>query len=661
MAFTVSSNEYRFGDRISKGRVPRFAKHAGVVFFDSLLLVLSLYLAIELRLSLADRAGLPPITLTYWLSVLGLSFASLLAFRLHRIKLETFDQHALSRLALYSASLVIIAICVSYFSNLFAPRSVAILFGMTFFVLGSALRYGIRFVIRWLFIAERQRLPIAIYGAGAAGIELAGALRQSDTHRPAVFVDDNPALQGFIISGLKVVGAARLSEMVAAGRVAQVFVAIPSMSALQRSTFAARFLDLGCNVQFVPSYADLLSGRSSVTDLREVRPDELLDRDKVELDTPEITRAYAGRCVMVTGAGGSIGSELCRQILTCRPKSIVLFERSEHALYEIDRAIGELAREEGVHIFSRLGSVIDQAAVTAALEEFDVDIVLHAAAYKHVPLIENNEIEGARNNVVGTHIVAEAAQRAGIERFILVSTDKAVRPTNVMGATKRMAELIIQDIQSRSPTTKFSMVRFGNVLGSSGSVVPLFQKQIEQGGPLTVTDEEITRYFMTIPEAARLVLLAGAYSEGGDLFVLDMGRPIKIMDLAQRMVELSGRTLRTEDNPEGDINIEIIGLRPGEKLHEELFLANDQLTTTPHRKIFASSAIPLSQIEVAAMLRQVNASISAGDSSSLRATMARYVQGFGVDALDGAPHDNQTGRVLDEQVGDAQVTQLTST
>jgi len=337
---------------------------------------------------------------------------------------------------------------------------------------------------------------------------------------------------------------------------------------------------------------------------------------------------------MVTGAGGSIGSELCRQLLNCNPSRIILFERSEFNLYSIDMELRDLADAAGISVVARLGSVTDRARVVGVIAEEKVEIILHAAAYKHVPLVEANELEGARNNIIGTQVVAEAAAGAGLERFILVSTDKAVRPTNIMGATKRIAELVVQDLQTRNRDTKFAMVRFGNVLGSSGSVLPLFQRQIARGGPVTVTHKDVTRYFMTIPEAARLVLLAGAYARGGDVFVLDMGKPQKIIDIARQMITLSGRKVKDPETGEGDIEIQVTGLRPGEKLYEELLIDDDSLIPTPHAKILRAEEAMLSQIEVAAMLRELQLAIAEDDSDRLRAMIQARVDGYHVQSAD---------------------------
>jgi FlaA1/EpsC-like NDP-sugar epimerase len=411
------------------------------------------------------------------------------------------------------------------------------------------------------------------------------------------------------------------------GKVRRVLLAMPSISRNRQTRILAMLQELDCDVQVMPAYVDLLSGKGLPNSNTAVSPDALLGRDKVDLDIPDVAKAYAGRIVMVTGAGGSIGSELCRQLVDIQPSHIVLFERSEFALYQIDQELRPLAKALDISVTTRLGSVVDRRRVHEVMAETKTEIVLHAAAYKHVPLVEENELEGARNNVLGTQVVAEVAQALDVERLILISTDKAVRPTNIMGATKRMAELVVQDLQTRSTNTKFSMVRFGNVLGSSGSVLPLFETQIRRGGPVTVTDPEVTRFFMTIPEAARLVLLAGAFATGGDVFVLDMGQPKKIIDIARRMIELSGHTVR-EDGDEEGIKIQITGLRPGEKLYEELLINDQSLRATPHDKILRAEEAVLSQIEVAAMLRELRKALDSGATDALRALIETRVDGY---------------------------------
>lgn len=500
------------GTLMNLSSLSRRQKRIMFLVFDCGLAPIALYLAFALRFGTGLPLNQIQGSLPLFAVIIFLAPFLVIAFRLPWIKLTALEFSSLTRIASAAAILGLVAMSSSYVMSLGAPRSVPIIFAVTFFGL-SIFGRTILFLLIERSWNDRGGVPVAIYGAGAAGIQLASALRRSSEVKPVTFVDDNPSLHGLIISGLFVAAPRKLREMVEKGSVKRILVAMPSMPKGQLDTLLARLGELPCEVQVLPSYVDLISGRS--TQLNTVSPDALLGRDKVALDVPDIAKAYAGRSVMVTGAGGSIGSELCRQLLECSPARIVLLERSELALYQIDREIRPAAALRGIDVTARLGSVTDEARVRAVLEQESVEIVIHAAAYKHVPLVEQNELEGARNNTLGTQTVAAAAEAAGCERFILVSTDKAVRPTNIMGATKRMAELVIQDMASRATKTRFSMVRFGNVLGSSGSVLPLFQDQIRKGGPVTVTHGEVTRFFMTIPEAARLVLLAGAYSEGG--------------------------------------------------------------------------------------------------------------------------------------------------
>lgn len=616
-------------------RLPRSVKSTMVLATDLILLPISLWAAFGFRLGVfdvgglfADGGALSRLSLFDVLVVLFASSLLLAFFKLYRIKLHAIDLDAIFRIAVYSLCIMAIASVSAFFLQSGFPRSVPVYYGAIFFILAIGVRLIALRVLQALASIGNTRKPIAIYGAGAAGIQLAASLKQSREVIPTMFLDDNPTLHGMIISGCRVKPFSVLERAVKDGRVKQVLIAIPSLSVSRRAAIVEKLTQFGCEVLTVPSYVDLVSGKSTVTDLRSVTIDELLSRDRVDLDLPEIARAYAGRSIMVTGAGGSIGAELCEQLISCNPSRIVLFERSEPALYEIERQLREAGAVRTIVVDMCLGSVTDPAAVNHAIRQFDVDVILHAAAYKHVPIIENNEVEGARNNIIGTKTVVDAAVDAEIERFILVSTDKAVRPSNIMGATKRMAELIVQDGQRRAQDTKFSMVRFGNVLGSSGSVVPLFTKQIAAGGPVTVTHEDVTRFFMTIPEASRLVLLAGAYSQGGDLFVLNMGEPVKIIDLAKRMIELSGRTVQSADNADGDIAIEIVGLRPGEKLYEELLLDDDSLVQTPHEKILRASANVSSDKVLADMIDRIEVAIAKRDGASIRNIAVDYVDGF---------------------------------
>jgi FlaA1/EpsC-like NDP-sugar epimerase len=606
--------------------MPRQVKVILWLLIDGAFVPFTLYAAFALRLGAWTAF---PIMQSSWALFPLLTIVGLVTFQvlgLPRIKLHSFDAYAMRRIGLAALALTVGAMILSYLFGLWAPRSVPLIFGAIFFGTAVVMRLLGLAVLQTVLAHLGHAVPVAIYGAGAAGIQLASALRQSNEVKPIVFVDDNSALWGLLISGLQVKNPKELSRLAEKGKITRVLLAMPSISSTRQSKLVAQLSALECDVQVMPSYADLVAGKGLTETTTPVSHDALLGRDKVDLDIPDVAKAYAGRVVMVTGAGGSIGSELCRQLFDIKPSHIVLFELSEFDLYKIDHELRVLAAASDIKVTTRLGSVVDGRRVAEVLAETRAEIVIHAAAYKHVPLVEQNELEGARNNVLGTQVVAEAARDAGVERFILISTDKAVRPTNIMGATKRMAELVVQDLQTRSTNTKFSMVRFGNVLGSSGSVLPLFEQQIRRGGPVTVTHPEVTRFFMTIPEAARLVLLAGAYAKGGDVFVLDMGKPKKIIDIARRMIELSGRTV-VEDG-EGDIEIQITGLRPGEKLYEELLIDGDSLVATPHEKIMCAAEKMLSQIEVASMRREMNKALETGDAGALRKLIEARVDGY---------------------------------
>ena len=443
-----------------------------------------------------------------------------------------------------------------------------------------------RFVARsWFRHAERrreQRRRVAIYGAGSAGTQLAMALRAGREYWPVLFFDDDPGLQKIEVAGLRVRAPADLEPVLAELEIDELLLAIPSATRARRLEIIDRLEHVHCKVKLVPGMADVVGGHVAVDAIREVEIEDLLGRESVAPDGRLLGQCITGKVVLVSGAGGSIGSELCRQIVGLRPQRLVLFEHSEFGLYSIEQELAALCARLNltVELVPILGTVMHQARSEAVMRSFGVNTVYHAAAYKHVPLVEHNPVEGIRNNAVGTRRMAEAALAAGVETFVLVSTDKAVRPTNVMGASKRLAELILQALARQGGRTRFCMVRFGNVLGSSGSVVPLFRRQIAAGGPITLTHPEITRYFMTIPEAAQLVIQAGAMGQGGEVYVLDMGQPVKIIDLARRMVHLSGLEVRDEENPDGDIAIETVGLRPGEKLYEELLIGENVKSTS---------------------------------------------------------------------------------
>ena len=501
-----------------------------------------------------------------------------------------------------------------------------IIFGVTFFSLSVGSRLVGQALLSFLARSDMTKTNILIYGAGDAGIQLALALRQNRESRIVGFVDDKTSLDGMIAAGIKVHHASRIETFIKHNKIDRVILAM-STTKKRHLNIVKTLQALNCEVLTLPSMAEMLRSSNILDTLRPVSAQDLLGRQSVDLDLPVVRETYNDKVLLVTGAGGSIGSELCRQLIGCNIKKLVLLEHSEYNLYAIQGELEKLSETLGVEIVAILGSVRDETMLARVFREEAVEIILHAAAYKHVPLVEGNEVAGLSNNVLGTQTLAKAAMNAKVERFILISTDKAVRPTNIMGASKRMAEMVIQDFASRSTSTLFSMVRFGNVLGSSGSVIPLFKRQIEAGGPLTVTHAEVTRFFMTIPEAARLVLLCGAYTRGGDVFVLDMGKATKIVDLARKIIKLSGRTIRDTENPDGDIEIQITGLRPGEKLYEELLLGNDMLTT-PHPKILRAQEGKLSELEVANMIKDIQGAVKQENNRDARKTVVRWVEEY---------------------------------
>lgn len=473
------------------------------------------------------------------------------------------------------------------------------------------------------------RRSVVIYGAGETGVKLAAALSAGNNFIVQAFIDDSANLQGSEIAGVRVFSPTSFEKLFEENDIESVLLAIPSATRKRRSEIIREIAQYKVPVKTIPSMLDLVNGLAKVDEIREVEIEDLLGRDTVQPVTRLLKQCIEGKSVMVTGAGGSIGSELCRQVLMQGPTQLVLFEKSEFALYQIEQELNAANVTLGgkVRIVPVLGSVTHQNRVEHVLRAFNVQTVYHAAAYKHVPLVEHNLIEGVLNNVFGTWCTAEAARRAGVEKFVLISTDKAVRPTNVMGASKRFAELVLQAFAREGGATRYCMVRFGNVLGSSGSVVPLFKKQIEKGGPVTVTHPEITRYFMTIPEAAGLVLQAGAMGQGGDVFVLDMGVPIKIVELARRMIHLSGLEVRDESNPEGDIEIQFSGLRPGEKLFEEL-LIGENVAGTEHPLIMRAEEIELPWSYLQEKLERVDEASHQFDCETVRKVLLEVVEGY---------------------------------
>ncbi|EGQ8411077.1 NAD-dependent epimerase/dehydratase family protein [Vibrio cholerae] len=571
------------------------------VLVDAFFIIFSFYSAYWVRVGNVEiiHSDSIPYLLTTVIVVTILSFTRL---GLYRAILRYLTFHALAVVSvgtLISAASVAIA---AFYFDAPVPRSLPIIYGTFLCLLCGGSRLIVRVLVSGL--NGKGRKVVLIYGAGSAGRQLAIALRNSENYKVVGFIDQDKTLENTVIMGLQVYDISRAAYLVDKYDVTQVLLAVPSASRARRKKILESLIDLSAEVLTVPDMKDIVEGKASIDQLKDVAIEDLLGRDPVTPQQCLMESNILGKVVMVTGAGGSIGSELCRQIVRQKPKALVLFELSEFGLYQIDRELKQLMEAEGLHveIIPLLGSVQRINRLVVTMKSFKVQTVYHAAAYKHVPLVEYNVVEGVRNNVFGTYYAAQAAIEAGVESFVLISTDKAVRPTNVMGTTKRMAELGLQALAEqenlKAKGTRFCMVRFGNVLGSSGSVVPLFKRQIEAGGPITVTHPDIIRYFMTIPEAAQLVIQAGAMGKGGDVFVLDMGEPVRITDLAVNLIQLSGLEVKDEQHPYGDIAIEFTGLRPGEKLYEEL-LIGDNVQKTAHERIMTANEryLPLAEFE----------------------------------------------------------------
>ena len=495
---------------------------------------------------------------------------------------------------------------------------------------------GSRLVARWWFAnsigihifdqTTRQYVPpVIIYGAGSSGAQMVAALKMSRQLRPVAFIDDAPSLHRQQINGLNVYSFSQLTYLIDKFDVHDVLLAMPSVSRGQRHNIIRLLEPYPVHVRSLPSLTDLAEGKVTVADIQEVDIADLLGRDSVAPEQELLHANISDKVVLVTGAGGSIGSELCRQIINLQPATLILYELNEFALYEIEKELKQ--KHDSLPIVAVLGSVLNQQRLEAICQRFKVQTIYHAAAYKHVPMVEKNTSEGIRNNVFGTLNCAKAAINSEVETFVLISTDKAVRPTNTMGASKRMAELVLQALAEQQEKTRFTMVRFGNVLGSSGSVVPLFREQIANGGPITVTDSRIIRYFMTIPEAAELVIQAGAMGQGGDVFVLDMGEPVRIVDMAKRMIHLSGYVEKNEAYPEGDIEIIYTGLRHGEKLYEEL-LIGDNVSDTQHKKIMRAEEHVIPWTELNTILQKLEQFNGAEDCQRVREILMTHVSGF---------------------------------
>ena len=474
-------------------------------------------------------------------------------------------------------------------------------------------------------INSKQK-QVLVYGAGDAGVQLVSGLEYSSEYSPVGFIDDATDLQSNQIRGLNIYSADDISTLINRFNLDEILIAIPSLSRSDRNAMLEKLEPYPVEVRLLPGVSELADGKVNIDDLREVDIKDLLGRNIVEPNKDLLGKNITNRVVVVTGAGGSIGSELCRQIVLLKPKALILYEMSELALYNIEKELSSIGIN-AIDIYPILGSVNNKSRLSNVFKRFDVDTVYHAAAYKHVPMVEFNTTEGVNNNVFGTLNCAQAAIDEGVETFVLISTDKAVRPTNTMGATKRSAELILQALSVEQNSTKFTMVRFGNVLESSGSVIPLFKQQIKSGGPVTVTDKDIIRYFMTIPEAVELVIQAGAMGTGGDVFVLDMGKPVRINDLAKKMIRLSGLEVKDESNPDGDIEINYTGLRPGEKLFEEL-LIGDNVDDTNHALIVRAEEDMLTWEELEPIFDELSKAVKDCDQELLRSLLKKIVPGF---------------------------------
>ena len=577
------------------GSLSRTSKRAVSVTVDIFLVGISFWGAYWIRL----ERGWPIDSPKHWAllgAIVVVSIGLFIRLGLYRAVLRYVSFRVLWTISLGAFLSTCFFVVAAFYFDIFLPRTVSVIY-LSFLVL---LVGGARLFFRALLNTTRlARTQVLIYGAGSSGRQLQVALLQGNEFFPVAFVDDDPAKQGCVIQGCTVYSSNQLPTLIYQHGVQKILLAMPSSTRARRQEVINALEPLACEVLSIPGMADLVNGSARIDQLKEVSIDDLLGRDPVEPVTHLLEANIKGKMVMVTGAGGSIGSELCRQILRCQPTRLVLFELSEYALYLLHKNLCEQCKREGItaELIPLLGSVQRQHRLSTVMESFNIQTVYHAAAYKHVPLVEFNIVEGVRNNVFGTLYAAQAAIEAGVETFVLISTDKAVRPTNTMGASKRLAELILQALTREKHNTRFCMVRFGNVLGSSGSVVPLFRQQINNGGPITLTHPDIIRYFMTIPEAAQLVLQAGAMGCGGDVFVLDMGQPVGILDLAKRMIRLSGLTLRDELRPDGDIAIEVTGLRPGEKLYEELLIGSDAQGTEHSRIMMAQEGwLPWKQL-----------------------------------------------------------------
>jgi len=606
--------------------LPRNIKQACLLALDMGFVTLAMWAAVAFRYGHLNFT-LGPVEFACAVFTVLASAVIFLRLGLYRAVIRFMGQQAIwAVITAVSYSSLVLGATV-FFTQADVPRSMPFIYwGLAMLGIG-----GTRLSVRAYYQAKLRSLSenVIIYGAGESGRQLLTALNHGDQYRPVVFVDDDPRLHHSVINGLQVARPEEIEQLIAEHDITQVLLAIPAATADRRKEIITSLVGLPVYVRTVPRIAALVAGEASVNQIQDVDLDDLLGRDPVPPHPELIDRCITDKVVMVTGAGGSIGSELCRQIVKSGPSELVLLDNSEFALYNIERELRDVMDSAGLdcQLVSLLGSVQDGRRLESIYRTYEVKTVYHAAAYKHVPMVEYNVAEGVANNVFGTWYAAEAARKAGVETFVLVSTDKAVRPTNIMGASKRFAEMVLQGLAQRDTKTRFCMVRFGNVLGSSGSVVPLFREQIERGGPVTVTHPEVTRYFMSIAEAAQLVLQASAMGTGGDVFVLDMGEPVRIVDLARRMIRLSGYEMDHDNHVGHHIDIEFIGLRPGEKLYEELLLGSN-VAGTGHPMIMRAEEECLSYGQMHGYVSELMRCCEALDCAGITAVLRKAVSGF---------------------------------
>mgnify|MGYP003584700323 CR=1 FL=1 len=607
--------------------LPRNLKKAFFVIHDILMIFIAFWFSQSLKVNYSNEW----LSAANWLafgSTAALTIFIFVRLGLYRAVTRFVSTRVLTA-AVGGSAVSAVIFCISI---LIFEQHLRLALPIVYFLLLLFLVTSSRMIVRTLLSDrhKKQMAPVIIYGAGRSGRQLLEAIKQVKEYYAVAFVDDDRSMQRTVIYDVAVHHPNEIQSLIDRYGVEKILLAIPSATQEERKAIVSTLEKYKCEVLTIPGMKDLVDGKINVSSLKKISVVDLLGRDPVAPNPQLMSADVTGKVVMVTGAGGSIGSELCRQILRCRPTKLLLFELSEFSLYSIDKELSETQAEAGtnIEVLPLLGSIQNQERLLSIMQSYNVETVYHAAAYKHVPMVEFNTIEGIRNNIFGTLSCAQAAVKAKVDTFVLISTDKAVRPTNTMGASKRMAELCLQALAAEpGQHTRFCMVRFGNVLGSSGSVVPVFEKQIAEGGPITLTHEDITRYFMTIPEAAQLVIQAGAMGKGGDVFVLDMGESVKIIDLAKQMIHLSGLTLKDEDHPDGDIEIQTTGLRPGEKLYEEL-LIGDEVQKTTHPRIMTASEVMLSWPQLSAILTQMEEACQQMNQPALRALLLEAPTGF---------------------------------